>query len=96
MKKEIFAVRRGNHPLEFMGMPLDAPAIFIKDKEDDDWTFYLACHDNAIVEAELKDLLEKCEVEHFYENSKYFEDGEQLSEEDLLEIDFPNIWGNLV
>lgn len=35
MKKKIFAVKRGNHPLEFIAMPLDAPAIFIQEKEGD-------------------------------------------------------------
>lgn len=85
MKKKIFAVKRGNHPLE---IPFAAPAIFIQEKEGDDWKWYEGCHDPAVLEADLQEMLnEHWEVEHFYEDSKFFEDDEQI---DIDDIDLEN------
>lgn len=87
VKPKVFAIKRGNYPLPFMGMKFDAPAIFFKEKEEDDWDVYASNHDGAIIEQDLQYLLDHCEVEHFYKDSKFFEDDEQI---DIDDIDLEN------
>ena len=88
VKPKVFAIKRGNYPLPFMGMKFDAPAIFVKEKEEDDWDVYAANHDGAMIEHDLQYLLDHCEVEHFYEDSKFFEDDEQI---DIDNVDLENL-----
>lgn len=86
---KIHSLKRGNKlDTSSLFKGLSAPAIFMKETKDSEWDCIYACHDGAIVETELDWILSINEVEHFEKDSKYFEDDEQISIEDI-DYDLP-------
>lgn len=72
-KKRIYMVKRGNVPAElFPGLELSAPAVLVLESEGGTWTTAYACHDPAITEVYLRELLSTHIVETFLDDSEYF------------------------